>query len=254
MRPGIDLIVVDYRSPHDLQHFLHSVLKYPPAVPWTLTIVNVEPTEEDIRVAKSFPTPVNYIEFEENVGYARAVNRAATLGSSETLVAFNADTRLTEDVITVCHKVLHSNAKWGILGPRQIDNEGRITAGGFFPQERGFHHRNSEQYADIRDDATTVSGSAYFIKRTVWDELTTCPIYREHYPEAEGAFLPTPLYYEETWCSHHATKHGYQSVYYGPATMIHEWNRAARGSAYAKRSLQISRQMFKEACETHNIV
>ena len=253
MRPGIDIVVVNYRCPEDLRHFLNSVLRYPPAVPWSIAIVNVDPTEEDERTAWAFPEPFDYKQFADNVGYARAVNFASAFGDRETLAIFNADTRLLENVATECHNMLQSTPEWGVLGPRQIDNKNLVTHGGFFESERGFHHRNSEQYADVRDDARTVSGSAYFIKRTVWDELTECPIYRTKYPNVEGAFLPTRHYWEETWASFHARKHGYKVVYYGPAVMIHNWHSASPRGGFAERQIPISRAMFREMCEAHDI-
>jgi len=39
---GINLAVINYRSPDDLQHFLMSVEKHPPTIPWSLTVVNVD--------------------------------------------------------------------------------------------------------------------------------------------------------------------------------------------------------------------
>lgn len=253
MRPGLDLIVVNYRTPNDLENFLISLKHNIPTIPFSLVVVNVCPSETDREVAFKGTIPFDYKEYEENVGYARAVNYAATFGDRETIAIFNADTRLLDTVATDCHNALQSHPEWGILGPRQVDNEGRITHGGFFPQERGFHHRNSDQYGDIRDDATTVSGSAYFIKRQVWEELSECPIYRKSNPEAQGAFLPTQHYWEETWCSFHARAHGHKVVYYGPATMIHQWHRASRRGGHADQQIPHSKAMFQKACEAHGI-
>lgn len=260
MRPGIDIVVVNYHTPDLLRRFLHSLVKNQPSVPWSVVIVNVDPFEADERAAWDFPLPFDYTQFGENVGYARAVNYGATFGDRETIAIFNADTRLLDTVATDCHNALQSHEDWAVLGPRQIDNEGRITHGGFFPNtgspghyERGFHHQNSNLFADIRDDATTVSGAAYFVKRTVWNELTDCPIYHKTSPEAIGAFLPTPHYFEETWCSYHARSHGHKVVYYGTAVMIHQWHKASPRGGHADQHVPTSREMFREACNDHGI-
>lgn len=253
MQPGIDLIVVNYRCPDDLRGFLGSLRSYPPTVPWSLVIANVCPTKDDGEAAREFELPYDYIHFSQNVGYARAVNLAAQFGNRETVAIFNADTKLLNNVANDCHKVLQSREDWGILGPRQVDSAGRITHGGFVPHERGFHQPNSHEYSDVRDDATTVSGSAYFIKRIVWEELANCPIYKEFCPEVRGAFLPTQHYCEETWCSYHARAHGHKVVYYGPVVMIHEWHKASKVGGSADRNLAASRELFKGACEAHGI-
>lgn len=250
LRPGIDIIVVNYRTPNDLRGFIASFEESRPTVPFSLVIVNVDPLEEDERAAWSCNLPFDYTQFLTNVGYASAVNYASTFGDRETIAIFNADTRFMEDVATACHYALQSHSDWGIVGPRQIDNKGLITHGGFLPQERGFHHPNGEEYGDIRPEASTVSGSAYFIKRTVWDELTECPTYRKTVPGVDGAFLPTPLYYEETWCSYHARAHGHKVVYYGPATMVHNWTPPGE---YARKQIPLSRDLFHKACNDHGI-
>ena len=249
MRPGIDFIVVDYQTPADLSGFLTSLVEFPPEVPWSLTVALVSPGPEDERVAKEFGVLHDTVQFTKNVGYARAVNRASIFGDHETLAIFNADTKLTKGVATECHNALHSNPAWAIVGPRQIDERGTITHGGIFQSERGFHQPNSEEYGDVREDATTVSGSAYFIKRAVWKELTNCPHYAQYH--AEGAFLPTQHYYEETWCSWHARAHRYKVVYYGAATMIHKWHASSPRGGYADKQVTNSKRMFEEACAAH---
>lgn len=249
--PGIDLIVVNYRTSADLGHFIASYRKHKPDVPNSLVIGNVDPLQEDREVAEK--SGYSFLEWDTNVGYAHAVNFASTLRGSEVIGIFNADTRLTENVVNDCYNALVSNESWGVLGPRQIDDFGRVTHGGIFGQERGFHHRNSEQYSDVRDDATTVSGSAYFVKRSVWDELTECPIYRNEYPDVLGAFLPTRHYYEEAWASYHARSHGHKVVYYGASTMIHAWHKASPRGGPMDRQIPEAREMFERMCDCHDI-
>lgn len=258
--PGIDLVVVNYQTSVDLGHFLQSAQRHPPEAPFSLTVGNVDPFDQDRLVATTHRLAMDhtYCEWDENVGYATAVNYCASLGDREVIGIFNADTRLTEGVVSQCHNALLSDESWAVIGPRQVDDTGRITHAGIFGteahrQERGFHHRNSDQYADIRDDAISVSGSAYFIKRHVWDELQSCPTYQQSYPEAFGAFLPTQHYFEETFCSYHARAHGYRVVYYGAATMIHQWHRSHPQGGPMDRQVGIAREMFREACDAHGI-
>lgn len=256
---GIDLIICNYRTPVDLGHCLASLHRHRPTVPWRLAVVNVDPLEEDENVflhwQPQLKEHIALVSYRQNVGYATAVNGGAFNRGYDTLGIFNADVRFTENVIDECFHALHSRDDWGVLGPRLIDDQNRITAGGFFGSaghrtERGFHQRNGDAYSDIRDDAITVSGAAYFIKRSVWDELTHCPDYQ--WAEAEGAFLPTRHYYEETWCSSHTIAHGYRCVYYGPAYMIHLWHRASKVGT-VERFIGESRALYERACTLHKI-
>jgi hypothetical protein len=174
-----------------------------------LTIYNVAPTEADAVVAKAAQEQdgtIRVISSEENTGYARACNFAASFGCDhDVLGLFNADIILTPDSVDECVTALLSQPDWAVLGPRQVDSKGRITHAGIVgtqaaPRHRGWHRADRGQFTDVLDDVPTVSGAAYFIKRHVWDELTSCPIYRRSAPEALGAFLPTKHFHEETFC------------------------------------------------------
>lgn len=263
---SVDIVVVNYRTPHDLTHFTSSLIRNEPTRPWTFGLANVSPLSEDVSAAhrslammeQVSVARIDYHEFSVNVGYATAVNRVASSGRNDILAIFNADTRITEQVIDQCVDALLDHEDWAVVGPRQVDDRGRITHGGIFGTferrtERGFHHRNSDElYGDIRDDAVTVSGAAYFIKRSVWTELTECKLYQD-FATAEGAFLPTPHYWEETFCSYHAITHGYKVAYYGPAVMIHNWHRASPVGSRVDKEAGRSRTIFRAACDAHDI-
>lgn len=199
---GIDLVVVSYRTPGDLAAFLGSLEAHRPTVPWSVTVVNVDPLADDKAVAVEWverhPQAAG-IAFDHNVGYARACNRGAQLGRREVVAFFNADVRLTPNALDECYWALKSDPAWGILGPRQVDDDGRLTAAGIVgtneaPRHRGWHERDVGQFRDVRDDVVTVAGSAYFVRRDVWDRLRHDPLYQEVSGGAEGAMLPTPHY------------------------------------------------------------
>lgn len=266
--PGVDVVVVNYRTPDDLRGFIKSFAAVQFEVPATLFVVNVEPLEADAdavdEALEDVVVPVGYALCPTNIGYAKACNQAATAIAGfnrprRTLAFFNADTRLAPGVLDHCHWTLHQNDDWGIIGPKQVNDAGEITHAGVFgtnkrPLLRGWKEPDAGQYDEIRDDAVSVSGSAYFVKRSCWDELSACPTYKEIAPEALGAFLPTQHYYEETWCSYHAREHGWKVVYDGEVSMIHRWHQASPvGGVAEKKHMPASRIMFRDACDRHGI-
>lgn len=253
---SIDLVVVNYRTPHDLEAFLDSLDQYAPIMPASLTVVEVddEDYEHDFTWVGGRGATIGVAT---NIGYGRACNLAATRGKGSVIAFFNADILVTPDSIDACYRALTSHPDWGILGPRQVNEERRIRHAGIFgshsaPVHRGWNEIDHGQHTDIRE-AITVSGSAYFVRRHVWDELTQCPRFQEVAPEAQGAFLPTPHYYEETWASYHAHAHGHRVIYYGPVTMIHKWHRASPLGGWAEQQMSVSRDLFREACQAHGI-
>ena len=253
--PGIDVCVTNYRTPDDLQKFLGSYVDQLSGVETTLNVIDVDPLEPYDGL---FDKVGEWYETEENIGYARACNFGASLGNREVIALFNADTELFDYTLDECYNALQENPGWGVLGQMQVSRGGRITSSGTEVthtnlRPRGWRSRQLDRYRDVIE-CPTVSGSAYFIKRECWNELQDCPIYRSEYPDAEGAFLPTQHYYEETWCSYHAFWHGWRVVYYGLSIMIHEWHQASKiGSATERTLLPESQKMFREMCDAHGI-
>jgi GT2 family glycosyltransferase len=252
----MDVVVVNYHTPVDLERFLLTVSKWPPTQPATLTVVDVasEEREESFEWANGEGL---LIGVPDNIGYARACNLAAARGEGEIIALFNADIEVTPGSLAACESALAGHPRWGVLGPCQVDEANRIRHAGIFgnldaPVHRGWNEVNRGQYGDTRV-AVTVAGSAYFVKRDLWSELTDCPLYREVAPDALGAFLPTPHYYEETWACYHAQAHGREVMYFGGVTMVHKWHRASPIGGYAEQQMPISRAMFHRACDRHDI-
>lgn len=253
--PLLDAVVVNYQTPDDLEGFLASWQAFAPPESH-LTIFNVCPTDRDDAIAEA-STADRIHRSDKNIGYARACNFAAQGGRSEYLAFFNADTRIRPGVLFQCLLAFQADPTWAIIGPKQVDEAGRITHGGIFgtlnhPEHRGWMAQDNDNFSDVRE-AVSVSGSAYFIRRSVWDELTHCPLYREVAPYARGAFLPTRHYYEETFCSYHAQAHGHKVIYFGAARMIHKWHRASPVGGEVDATMGEARQYFREACDHHGI-
>ena len=251
----LDSICVNYRTPKDFQGFVNSWLEDPVG---KLILIDVDPLEgQEIPVGVNDHPDISYVPFHWNCGYSGAINWGAAMGDNPILAAFNADVILKPGALKECAMILKESPSWGVLGPHQVDEAGLVTHAGIFgtneaPQFRTFHTPDKPMYHDVQE-AVTVSGSAYFVKREVWDILTVCPIYRAAYPDVGGAFLPTPHYYEETFCSYHARAHGYKVIYYGLVSVIHKWHQASPVGGWAEKQLPISQKMFREMCDLHNI-
>jgi GT2 family glycosyltransferase len=257
---GLDVVVVNYRTPNDLNGFLASYAAYPCFWVGSLTVANVQPGPADTAVVDRWQAtiPMNHLVFRDNVGYARACNRAALLGQGDVVGLFNADVVLRAEALTHCYEALKGDASWGVLGPRQVDDSNRLVGCGVFgapqsPRQRAWMEPDTGQCSDIRTDALTVSGSAYFVRRETWRMLTECPVYREAAPDAEGAFLPTQHYYEETFCSYHARAHGLAAVFFGPVVITHLWHRASTHGGLPDQQMGVARDQFRKACDLHGI-
>lgn len=266
--PGIDVVVVDYQTPQDLAEFVDGFAAVQWEVPASLHVVLVDPNEDILYVDEAVDgveVPISVTVWPSNIGYARSCNAAAEMVENmaiarQTIAFFNADTILKPGVLDACHWELHQHSDWAVVGPRQVDEEGRITHAGIYGtfEKPSFADRwmkkDVGQFNELRDDCVSVAGSAYFVKRIAWDELTRCSKFQEVAPKANGAFLPTQHYYEETWFSYHAQAHGWKVAYHGGVQMVHKWHRASPvGGDAEKRYLPESRKAFRAACDAHGI-
>lgn len=263
MEPVIDLVAVSYQAPVETQRFLDS-LQYVD-VPFTFTVVDNNSPDDNVRdvlrvapgLLRDNPNCVSWnLTFStENAGYARACNSGATQGNAPYLALLNSDVEFTPTVVSDVVKYFNAHPDAGVVGPRTTDSDDRLTHAGILrhsngrDQHRGWKEHDSGQYNDVLD-VPTVSGATYFVRRATWDELTDCPLYQSSAPDAEGAFLPTQHFYEETFCSYHALAHGWRVVYLGTAHMLHQWHRS---SPIGSVSLAPAEEYFRSACADHGI-
>jgi glycosyltransferase involved in cell wall biosynthesis len=259
----IDLCVINYNTRALLERLLDTLHSDIDTVPksWELHIADNGSSDDtvDWLVQNGANYKITNAVSNENIGYSAACNQLALNSSSDIIALLNADVWFTSNDIFHINKIFEDNPDIHILGPKQRDENGFITHAGIVgsnvkPAHRGWRQHDPDDllYRD-RIDCVTISGSAYFIRREVWNSMTNNPQYRELYPDAIGAFLPTPHYYEETWCSYFARHLGYRLVYDGSVSIGHSWHASSpkpgQGYSEADSKFPISREIFRKACD-----
>ena len=263
----IDLCIVNYNSRKQIERLLdvlHSSLDSPNGAlekNWNLYITDNDSQDDFIQWIRENEERylIDRVYLRRNIGYSAACNMMAHKSNSDIIALLNADVWFSNEDLVKIQRIFDENKDIHILGPKQRDENGLITHAGIVgtnlkPGHRGWR---AEDKADslFRDriDCVTVSGSAYFIRREVWNALTNNSKYRELYPNAIGAFLPTPHYYEETWCSYFARHLGYNVVYDGSVSIGHSWHASSpkpgEGYSHADAQFPISREIFRKACD-----
>lgn len=259
----IDLCVVSFQNRDQLARLVMGLsisFREYPFSDWSLRIADNGSTDGTKELLEELPRGemIDEVLFNENIGYARACNQLADRGTGDVIGLLNADAWLGTQELHMIEEQFCQHGTMGVLGPKQRDESQNITHAGIFgtneqPRHRGWHEYDEfdEKYRD-RVPAVTVSGSAYFVRRSVWDALTCCPLYRDLYPHAEGAFLPTAHFYEETWCSYHAHAHGYDVVYDGRISIGHSWH-ASSPVGSQNNKFRESQVLFRQMCDHHQI-
>lgn len=255
----IDLCIVNYNTRNLLKRFLdclHSDLNQGNRC-WTLNIADNGSSDKshDWIMQNGLTYEISRYFQNQNVGYSSACNNMAHHSTSEIIGLLNSDVWMSSSDVKKIQDIFDQNEDIHILGPKQRDENGFITHAGIIgtntaPKHRGWreHDPGDELYRD-RISCVTVSGSAYFIRRSVWDALTNDPEYRKMFPNAVGAFLPTPHYYEETWCSYFARHRGYNLVYDGSVSIGHSWHKSSAVGGHADQHFSTSREIFRDACD-----
>jgi len=263
----IDLCVINYNTKNLLKRFLdtlHSDIDSCNKM-WKLHIADNGSTDDTLSWFSS-----NYQNYfidsfykNENIGYSGAANQMAKNTDSEIIAILNADIWMNSSDVEKIYNIFLENKDIHILGPKQRDENGHITHAGIIgtgsqPKMRGWLDYDPEDilYKD-RINCVTVSGAAFFVRRSVWNAMTYNLEYRKLYPNAIGAFLPTPHYYEETWCAYFARHLGYNVVYDGSVSIGHSWHASSpkpnEGFSHADAMFPVSREMFRKACDHFGI-
>lgn len=257
-----DIVVVNYKTPRDLEKFCESLRGQEIN---SFTIVNNTPTEEDIAVADRYSKELGgwVCNNDENIGYARAINEASTLLAGDIIATFNADVICPEGSIKAMADFMAQHPNVGVAGPKQVDSKNRITSAGVTgtnqqPKLRGWHQIDRGQFDEVRFDCVSVSGSAFFVKRSCWEELKLCPVYRTSCKnifgqEPLGPMLPCAHFYEETALSYHARSHGWRVAFNGGVSMQHEWQGACKDNQLLSRYARDSKEQFRIFCSDHGI-
>jgi GT2 family glycosyltransferase len=269
----IDLCVVNYNTVNLLDRFiktLHHDLQDVDSVTksnkyWSLFISDNDSTDGTIDYIKDISGKyhIDKLFINRNIGYAAACNLMASKGDSEIIGLLNADVWMKNEDVTKIVNIFNNNSDIHILGVKQRDEQGRITHAGIVgtnvqPVHRGWM-LSDPQDTMFKDniECVTVSGSAYFIRRNVWNVLTNNVKYKQLYPDAIGAFLPTKHYYEETWCSYFARHLGYNVVYDGSVSIGHSWHASSpkrgEGESVVDQQWLVSQSMFRKACDYFGI-
>jgi glycosyltransferase involved in cell wall biosynthesis len=259
----IDLCIINYNTRPLLARFLdtlHSDIHQVPKA-WNLYISDNGSTDDSLEWLQNegFKYQISAAFKNENIGYSAACNQLAAHSKGDIIALLNADVWMTSSDLFKINRIFEENPDIHILGPKQRDENGFITHAGIIgtnvePKHRGWREYDPSDvmYRD-RIDCVTVSGSAYFIRRDVWNALMNNEKYRELYPDATGAFLPTPHYYEETWCSYFARHLDYNVVYDGSVSVGHSWHASSpkpgEGFSEADSFFPISREIFRKACD-----
>ncbi len=120
----ISIIIVHHRTPALLKLCLDSIKRTTGDLSVETIVVDSMANREGRDLMRERYPEVHYLPFEDNLGYAKGVNRGAAAATGKYLLFLNPDIILTAGAVTVLRDYLATHSDVGIVGPRLLNFDG----------------------------------------------------------------------------------------------------------------------------------
>jgi len=244
-----DLVIVSHNAK---QYLIQCIESLSIVKPRKIVVVDNASTDGSWQWLLNCRSDVEIILRKENLGYARGCNVGAEACNSPIIGFLNMDTAFTEDIQPMIN-YLWRKKDVAVVGPKQVDSNGIIRFGGVVfrlsgakpwmktlvgSYHRGWAEKDVGLYEDVID-SHYVSGSAFFMRRELFDKV--------------GGFDERlSLYFEDNLMCLRLQKLGYRAVYFGQVKMKHEWKKSDNKRERNKR-LWESLNNFRSICEKEGL-
>lgn len=234
----LSIIIVNYNVKYYLEQCLDSIIKAAKGLDFEVIIADNNSNDNSIAYLKAIYPNFIYIENKENLGFAKANNKAINLASGEYVMLLNPDTILGESTLRDCIVFMDKNLDVGATGVKMIHSTGRFAlesrrgvptpftsfckmAGlcNLFPKSKTFG-KYYMQYLDPESpsEIEIISGACMFIRKCV---LEKCGLLDEDFF----------MYGEDIDLSYRLLKTGNKN-YYLPTTILHYKGESTEKTSY----------------------
>ncbi|MCQ2113006.1 MAG: glycosyltransferase family 2 protein [Bacteroidaceae bacterium] len=234
----VSVVIVNYNVKYYLEQCLRSVERSLSGIEGEVLVVDNDSSDGSVAYLRGLYPDVKFIENKENVGFAKANNKAIGMSEGEYVVLLNPDTIVGEDFFRDCIHLLDSNAEIGATGVRMLNQDGSFAPESrrgvptpftafckmsglckAFPKSRVFgRYHMGFLDADEQNPIDIISGACMFIRRSVLDE---CGLLDEQFF----------MYGEDIDLSYRMLKTGKQN-YYLPTPILHYKGESTHKNTY----------------------
>jgi len=244
----ISIILVNYNVSKFLFNCIDSIIKSEHIPSFEIIVIDNNSMENvDIdKKLKEYNANISFYQFNENKGFAKAVNYASDKSKGDTILLLNPDTILKTDSISILHNYLDKNDDVGIVGSKVLYPNGDyqlsskrhfpllrlgifkfLNLDKIFPKSKYFGQYNYT-YEDFNQtiEVDAVSGCCMMFKKNL---LTKIGNFDERFF----------LYFEDTDFCYRVKK--YFKVIYNPnSTIIH-----SKRESFKNSNIHVNYEFFK---------
>ncbi len=124
----ISIIIVNFNVRFFLEQCLFAVRNAVREMDAEIIVADNHSTDGSVAYLRPLFPEVQFIEHEQNLGFAKANNHALSICTGEYVLFLNPDTLIPENSVRTCINYMNAHPDAGALGVRMLDGKGRFLA------------------------------------------------------------------------------------------------------------------------------
>ncbi len=240
----LSIIIVHYKVKENTFQCIMSIYKNKPNCSFEIIVIDNDEKEKIRKEIKNKFPKVKYLKSPGNIGYSRAINKAAKTASSEYLLILNSDIIVLDTSLNKLISFIDKNTEIGIVGPlllNKVDKlytqlETKLLTPTYAVKKLSFLNRLFPTKEKLRignkpSRTEVIPGSILLIRKKVFDTVKGFD---------ENFFL----YFEESDFCKRVIEKGWKIYLIPGAKVVHLWKANTPRSKKIKKIFEQSRYYY----------
>jgi N-acetylglucosaminyl-diphospho-decaprenol L-rhamnosyltransferase len=125
-RVDVSIVIVNWNSCDYLRKCLATISQYTKSVSFEVIVIDSGSFDGCDEMLRRFYPDVHCIQSRDNLGFARANNRAVRESRGSSILFLNPDTELVSPAVDVMQRILRTADRPGVIGARLLNSDGSL--------------------------------------------------------------------------------------------------------------------------------